>query len=96
MLAKTLSQRPCELLGYWIDPWAAYQLDSAVVLLGVAIENALNELANVGTEDSPKHEPRYKLEQLLDPCFRLPSQSTEEAPDFDALKGIHGISVEGL
>jgi hypothetical protein len=64
-------------------------------MVGLGLENALHELQNVGDEKQPKYEPRYTLDQLLHPDFRLPSTDIE-VPDFGALAGIEGISLEGF
>jgi hypothetical protein len=72
-LATKTGQRPSSLLGYWLDPWTAYQLDRAVVTVGIALDNASQELHNVGDEKKPKWAPRYRMEQLLDEQFRLPA-----------------------
>lgn len=50
---------------------AAYQLDNAVLFLGVSIENAVAERRKVSEEYLPK----YTIDQLLEPDFRLPSKS---------------------
>lgn len=93
-MATKTGQRPSDLLGYWIDPWTAYQLDNTVVMVGMAIENALQETQNVGDEKKPKWKPKYKLTQLLDPNFRLPVGVTGKAAERAALaqlKGMKGV-----
>jgi hypothetical protein len=64
-------QLPSQRLGV-ANSWAAYQLDNAVTFLAVAIQNALDERVNRGTERNPDRQPRYTLSQLLHPAFRLP------------------------
>jgi hypothetical protein len=57
-------------------PWrewndlAAYQFDNVVLFVGMVIENALQERKKNGDES----EPRWSLEELLDPAFRLPGR----------------------
>lgn len=54
------------------DRWAALQLDSAVMLVGRAIENALQEQINRGDDKDPKWESKYELDDLLEDDFRFP------------------------
>lgn len=61
-------------------------LDNAVTLLGITIENALQEQTNVGSDKAPKHEPRYTLPQLLADDFRLPAPAKASKPQ--GLKGL--------
>jgi hypothetical protein len=74
---KTFGQRPSSLLrdddkfSILADPWWAFQFDNAVALVGGALEAATKELENSGTDKNPKWGPRYSVEQLLDPDFRL-------------------------
>lgn len=68
LTAKGSHSRPSDLVGI-TDRWAAYQLDSAVVLLGTVIENAAQEQVNVGGDTSPKWERKYTMKQLLTPGF---------------------------
>lgn len=78
------------------DAWAAYQLDRAVSLLGRALENASQELVEVGSGTNKKMEPKYEMEQLLDPLFRLPSSPTradKERLALQKLKGLRGVKV---
>jgi len=77
ILATTTNRRPSEIVCI-ADRWAAYQFDSAVCLVGVTIENALQETNEV----SGKLAPRYTLSQILDEGFRLP----RPASAVDALK----------
>lgn len=72
LTSKTLSQRPSDLLCV-PDRWLAYQLDNAVVYLGITLENALHETINAGTERQSRTEPKYTITQLLEPSFRLPA-----------------------
>lgn len=88
MTATKTGQRPSELIGVE-DEWAAYQFDSAVVLVGTAIEGAAQEMEKRGSDDNPRWEPKYTMKQLLDEDFRLPL--AEDEGDFDELVGAHGI-----
>lgn len=93
--AKTFGQRPSQIAQIDGDPWLAYQFDSAVALVGGAIENAAQETVNVGTEKEPKWKPRYTMQQLLDPEFRLPSKANEySAPIESDVKGVQGIMFD--
>lgn len=84
---KTLGQRPSDELDV-TNNWAAYQFNSAVVWLGIAIENALQERDNIGTDDKPEWRERYTLEQILEPGFRLPLDAAEELELPPAVLGI--------
>lgn len=55
------------------DPLVAYQFDAAVVALGRIIDNALAERVTVGTGKDAESRPRYTIDQILDPVFRLPA-----------------------
>lgn len=78
LTSKGSHSRPSDLVGI-TDRWAAYQLDSAVVLLGTIIENAAQEQVNVGGETSPKWERKYTLRQLLTPGFIIGQQDEGDA-----------------
>lgn len=96
LTATKVSKRPSELLEFWIDPWTAYQLDAAVIMVGTGIENALQELENVGTPMQPKYQPKYRLAQLLKQDFRLPAPKTEremQKSGIEALKALKGVRV---
>jgi hypothetical protein len=56
------------------------------VLVGTALENAAQEMENVGGDDRPSWERKYRLVDLLDPDFRLPAGEEDEM-DFKALRG---------
>lgn len=75
------------------DEWAAYQFDNAVAFFGTVIENAAQELHNVGDKEKPDWKPKYAMGQLLTPGHRL---ETEEKANADPviLKGIHGIKFD--
>jgi len=83
--AKTTSQRPSSLVKIQ-DDWAALQFDNAVTLLGLAIENAAQELEKVGDD----MKPRYTMAQLLDQGFRLPANAEPDA-DTAMLRGVDGV-----
>lgn len=97
--AKTLSQRPSDLVRI-ADPWLAIQFDNAVVMTGIAIENAANEQIKTGTDKHPKWESKYTIGQLLDPAFRLPitNESQEQSADefFDSMKGLGGVETREI
>lgn len=42
---------------------------------GIALENALQELINIGDDDKPRWVAKYTLEQLLTPGFVLGGES---------------------
>lgn len=75
------------------DALTAYLFDSAVVAFGTAVENALQETIDVGTEDKPKREKKYTLKQLLTPGFTI---ETEEDDGFDVsmFKGMAGVMYD--
>lgn len=72
--------------------WAAYQLDDAVVVAGIAIENAIGEREEVTVGDRKEYKPKYTLGQILDNDFRL--ELTDDSADdggMSGLVGIHGL-----
>lgn len=77
------------------DPWTALQLDNAVALVGITLENAVQDLHNVGTEKQPKWEPKYTVGQLLDDDFRLPAPPKAAKPKhgIEALKALVGVKT---
>lgn len=77
------------------DPWTALQLDNAVALVGITIENASQELCNAGSEKQPKWEPKYSMGQLLDDDFRLPAppKPTKPKSGIEGLKALKGVKV---
>lgn len=54
------------------NDWAAYQFDGAVLYVGTVIENALHERDEFGPQNARQSRPKYTIEQLLNPEFRLP------------------------
>jgi hypothetical protein len=83
------------------DEWTAYQFDNAVHLLGVVIENALQETTNTGSDKAPKYEQRYHLGQLLADDFRLPpppkpAAKAQGLAGLMALAGKRGSGVKML
>ena len=101
MAIKTAA-RPSDIIGI-DDPWAAYQFDNAIVLIGSAIENASQEMEKHGDEKSPKWRQKYTMKQLLDPDFRLPlsdderpSRRERETDDKTFFSGLAGFSVEEI
>lgn len=76
LTATKTGQRPSRLVEI-SDKWAAYQFDNAVVWVGIVLENAAQEMHNVGSEKAAKWEPKYTMQQLLDDKFRLPPQPTQ-------------------
>ena len=77
------------------DPWIAYQLDHAVNFLGLTVENAAQEMHKVGIGKDTSYEPVYRMDQLLDPEFRLPRPPTEKERQraaIDSLKAFAGKS----
>ena len=56
-MAQAYGRRPSEVVGVE-DPWAAYQLDTAVLTLGRWVENKLAEHTKDG-------KPKWRLEELL-------------------------------
>jgi hypothetical protein len=75
------------------DEWAAYQFDAAVTMIGIAIENAVQEMHNIGSEESPQMEPKYKLAELLDKNFRLPLTEEDDIGSL-MVTGAEGIQYQ--
>ena len=90
MKAKNYRQPPSKLLGV-TNKLAAYNLDSAVLFFGVAMDNALQERINIGTDERPEYRPRYRLQELLSPTFRFPE---EEDDDLESLFGADGVRMD--
>ena len=83
-----MGQRPSTLARVK-GTWESLQFDQAVTMFGVIVENAANEMQEVGPKDYKHMVNRYELEQLLDPAFRLPAPLTakqRERASIDALK----------
>lgn len=72
------------------DRWTAYQLDSAVLLVGLTIENALNETVEAGTKDEPRLIAKYEIGDILKPEFRFPRPLTEEEKQVQAINWYKG------
>ncbi len=89
--SKTTASRPSELMCIE-DRLAAYQFDSAVVLFGGIVENAVQEMHNAGSEREPKWKPKYTMLQLLDAKFRLPSPPTEREREQAATAQWQGLA----
>ncbi len=89
--AKASSSRPSELVCIE-DRWTAYQLDAAVALVGGAIENAAQELQEVGQGQDKKLVPRYTMHELLDPAFRLPAPPGPKQRERDALAALKALA----
>lgn len=88
--AKLYSRLPSELVRLE-DEWTAYQFDNAVTLLGITIENALQERRNAGTAKQPDWQPKYTLRQLLDDDHRLPAPVNNEGNGLAGLMGMAGV-----
>lgn len=70
-------------------------------LLGVVIENALQETVNTGSDKQPKYEQKYHLAQLLADDFRLPpppkpAKQAQGLAGLMALAGKRGSGVKVL
>lgn len=82
------------------DPWLALQIDQAVALVGLAIENAAQEMERIGPKDKPEWRPKYTLAQLLDPAFKLPTEEPRPAEDkaggLSTLLGLAGKLKGGI
>lgn len=65
------------------------------MFFGTAIEGLLQETENVGNEEKPRYEPKYKMKDLLDDGYRVPPKMPEVV-DFKVLKKVQGILIEGL
>lgn len=87
LTAKTTGSRPSDLLSIE-DRWAAYQLDSAVTTLGLILENASQEMEEVGEGKNKRLLHKYEMAQLLDPDFKLPRPPTPEERDEAAVRGL--------
>lgn len=93
-LTRMSSQRPSRILRVG-DEWAAYQFDQAVLMVGTAIENAAQETHNVGDDTHPKYKSRYRMDELLDPDFRLPAPPTEEERKQQAWASLKALAKSG-
>lgn len=61
----------------WND-LAAYQFDSAVLYLGLVIENAIQEREEYSPTNARQSRAKYTLSQLLDADFRLPAANSQQ------------------
>lgn len=75
------------------DRWAALQFDNAVTLVGETIEGAAQEMEKRGSDDKPRWEPKYTMQQLLDNNFRLPRENAPRG-GVDELVGIEGLKFD--
>lgn len=90
--AKVFGQRPSEIIGIPND-WWAYQLDAAVSLVGIVIENASQEMQEVSGLDGKKtFQPKYTMDMLLDPDFRLPRPATAKDREKEALGMLRALA----
>lgn len=97
--AKATASRPSVLVRL-DDPWTAYQFDSTVTFVGTVIENAVQETVKTGSEDKPEWKPKYTLNQLLDPDFRLSvdgeGQTRKDSEFEDFVSFIEGGRIQGM
>jgi len=94
LTAKATGARPSQLLGIDAE-WIAYQFDSAVTVLGNAIESASYERREVGTGQHKRLERKYTMERLLDPDFRLPRENGV-GQDKDAIRSLKRLQGKGV
>lgn len=92
-MGKNQGTRPSSYVGI-TDLWVAYQFDRAVNTFGVVIDNASQEMHNVGSEKAAKYEPLYQMEQLLDVDFRLPRPKTAEDKERDSITALKNVARE--
>lgn len=62
-----------------LNPLTAYLFDACVTHFGLTITNTLQETYKVQVGKHTEHKSRYRLEQLLDPRFKLPRAGPEKA-----------------
>ena len=93
LTAKTTATRPSELVCIE-DRWTALQFDNAITMIGVAIENAAQEMEKRGEGKTAKYEPKYTMTQLLDPAFRLPPKERSLDDFANDIRGIQGIKYD--
>ena len=77
------------------DEWAALQFDNAVRFAGTVIENASQETVNAGSKEKPKTVPRYHMDELLDPDFKLPAPKTKVQRNKEGLAALVGMVSAG-
>lgn len=77
LTAKMARTRPSSLVAIE-DQWAALQFDNAVRLIGTAIENASQEMIEVGIGKNKTMQPKYRIAQLLDADFKLPRPKSDK------------------
>ena len=94
-MAKTTSSRPSSLVKIQ-DEWAAYQFDSAICMIGLAIENACLERENVGSEEKPDWKNKYTLSMILEEDFKLPNESSWGDGFEDVIAGLEGIKYDEI
>jgi len=90
--AKTAAVRASDLVCI-ADRWTAYQFDTAVSVIGTALENASQEMQEVGGLDGKKSfQPKYTMDMLLEPDFRLPRPKTAEDRERDAIGMLRALA----
>lgn len=98
LTAKMSRSRPSDIVGIE-DRWAAYQLDSAVVFVGNALEAASQEMQKMGSGKNTQFVPKYHMDELLDPAFKLPrpeSKKDRERKSIAMLRGLAGSKASGV
>lgn len=100
LMSTKTAKRPSEIVGI-DEEWVAYQFDNAVILACSAIENAAQEMHQVGSGKNKEWKQKYTMQQLLDPNFRLPpserpSRRERETDDTKFFSGLSGFSVEEI
>lgn len=97
--SKSLSCRPSQLLEVE-DSLAAYSLDSATVVFGTIVENALSEREKTGSGKNEEWRAKYTLDEILDADFFLPrppsrlQKRRQSAADFFVLATQPGSGVK--
>ena len=92
--AKMSRSRPSDLVTI-SDAWAALQFDNAVSMVGNAIEGALHEMQEVGGGKAKKMQPKYRIDELLEPDFRLPRPKTAKDRERDSIRMLRAMAKQG-
>lgn len=91
-MSKLLGQRPSQIVQISESSggaWVAYQFDSAILAVGIAIENALNEFNKDGSKV-------YDIETIMQPDFKLPRPLTKEEKERKTIRYLRNWIGKGI
>ena len=93
-MSQNQGTRPSQYLTI-TDPWLAYQVDRCVNVIGTVVSNAAQEFEKLGEGENTSYEPKYTMDQLLDPDYKLPRPKTAEDKERDSLQALKALARGG-